>query len=450
MGLLDARKTPTDGDLYGEMAGEYRILRKLGTGGFGTVFEAEHPVLKRKAAVKVLHENRSVDSNAVSRFVAEAQSANQIRHRHIVDIFSFGTLKGGRHFYVMDLLDGAPLDRYLKEHGTLAPDVALPLLRPIADALDALHRGGIVHRDVKPANIFLAWESSGEVVPKLLDFGLVKLLQDSPALTASGVPMGTPFYMSPEQCRGEKVDARSDVYAFGVICYELLTGSPPFVGESASAVLVMHVVNEPAPPSSRASGLPTELDAPVLAMLAKDPAKRPATVGEGFRALEEAAARAGLDVPAGLLHLPRPSAPPDASEDLGGRSTERPTGFRRGDAEGFAGRTGPRPKDAVSVWIVGGIFVAVAVLGFAFLKGRKASRADETPSATAKAMPPETVVVPAVAPTATASADPARAAESSAPRAPSASASAAPSPSAPSPRPGPKRSRTPSDLENPF
>ena len=334
MGLLDARKTPTDGELYGEMAGEYRIVRKLGTGGFGTVFEAEHPVLKRKAAVKVLHTNRSVDSAAVLRFIAEAQSANQIRHRHIVDIFSFGTLRGGRHFYVMDLLDGAPLDRYLRERFSLPVDVALPLLGPIAAALDALHAAGIIHRDVKPANIFLAWESSGEVVPKLLDFGLVKLLADSPVHTASGVPMGTPYYMSPEQCRGEKIDARSDVYAFGVICHELLTGSPPFGGDSPSSVLVAHLVQAPPRMSERTPELRPSSTRPCSPCSRRMRLRVRATVGAAFRALEDAAKRAGIELPAGLPHLPRPSSPPDDDRaPSGGHSTARPTGARGALAE---------------------------------------------------------------------------------------------------------------------
>ena len=396
MGLLDARKTPTDGELYGEMAGEYRIVRRLGTGGFGTVFEAEHPVLKRKAAVKVLHTNRSVDSAAVLRFIAEAQSANQIKHRHIVDIFSFGTLKGGRHFYVMDLLDGAPLDRYLRERHNLPPEVALPLLGPIADALDALHAAGIIHRDVKPANIFLAWESNGEVVPKLLDFGLVKLLADSPVHTASGVPMGTPFYMSPEQCRGEKIDARSDVYAFGVICHELLTGSPPFSGDSPSAVLVAHLVQAAPRMSERAPELPAPLDEPVLAMLQKDAASRPNSVGEAFRALEQAAKRAGIEIPSGLPRLPRPSAP-KAEEDapLAEHSTERPTGARRALAELEAQARRQSDADGASSLRrvalavgVAALLVGVAALSLSLLRGGAT-----TPSPEASAAPSQTAPI---------------------------------------------------------
>jgi serine/threonine-protein kinase len=287
------------------MAGEYRIVRKLGAGGFGTVYEAIHPVLARKAAVKVLHSSRSLDDTAVARFFAEARAANQIRHRHIVDIFSFGTLPNGQHFYVMDLLEGVPLDRYLDQKPELSPGVVLSLMRPVAHALDELHAKGIVHRDVKPANIFLAWEGE-EVVPKLLDFGLVKLLSESPFQTASGVPMGTPFYMSPEQCRGEKVDGRADVYAFGVVCHELLTGSPPFGGDSPAAVLVAQVIQCAPRLSEVRSGLPATLDEPVLRMLEKEADKRPSTVGAAFEALERAARAGGIEVLEGLPHLPRP------------------------------------------------------------------------------------------------------------------------------------------------
>jgi serine/threonine protein kinase len=288
------------------MAGEYRLGKKLGEGGFGAVFEAEHPLLKRRAAVKILHQAAGVDSEAVLRFISEAQAVNQIKSRHIVDIFSFGVLADGRHFYVMDLLKGEPLDRYLDRQVRCDVPTALQLLRPIAETLDAAHAAGIVHRDLKPQNIFLAWEPSGETVPKLLDFGMAKLLAESPVHTASGTPVGTPLYMSPEQARGDKVDGRADVYAFGVLCHELLTGNVPITGESAVVVLVAHLMQAPPRVSEVQPDLPSELDAPILQMLEKNPDARPATVGEALHALIRAAERAGYEIPPGVPRLPLP------------------------------------------------------------------------------------------------------------------------------------------------
>ncbi|HEY0467684.1 MAG TPA: serine/threonine-protein kinase, partial [Polyangiaceae bacterium] len=173
-------------DITGWMAGEYRLGRKLGEGGFGTVYEAMHPLLKRRAAVKVLHRIAGSDSEAVLRFVAEARAVNQIKNRHIIDIFSFGRLTDGRHFYVMDLLEGEPLDRFIAREGRCSVENTVQLLRPIAEALDAAHAAGVVHRDLKPQNIYLIWDSTGETVPKLLDFGMAKLLGDSRVHTVSG------------------------------------------------------------------------------------------------------------------------------------------------------------------------------------------------------------------------------------------------------------------------
>jgi serine/threonine protein kinase len=300
-------------DVVGRMAGEYRLTRKLGEGGFGAVYEAEHPLLRRRAAVKVLHQVAGMDSDAVLRFISEAQAANHIRSRHIVDVFSFGKLPNGRHFYVMDLLDGEPLDRFLRREKHCEVKTTLQLLRPIAEALDAAHAAGVVHRDLKPQNLFLAWEASGETVPKLLDFGMAKLLSESAVQTVSGVPIGTPLYMSPEQARGEKVDGRSDVYALGVLCHEMLTGKVPFTGESPLAVLVSHLTL-PAPRASEVlPELPSELDEPILAMLHKEPSGRPATAGAAIAALVAAAERAGIVVPSGMPHLPRPRELPAAT-----------------------------------------------------------------------------------------------------------------------------------------
>jgi serine/threonine-protein kinase len=297
------------------MAGEYRLRRKLGEGGFGTVYEAEHPVLKRRAAVKVLHQVAGLDSDAVMRFIAEAQAVNQIQSQHIIDVFSFGRLTDGRHFFVMDLLDGEPLDRYLAREKRIDVESTLRLLRPIAEALDSAHAAGIVHRDLKPQNVFLTWSASGETVPKLLDFGMAKLLSESPVRTASGTPMGTPLYMSPEQARGERVDGRSDIYSLGVLCHEMLSGKLPITGQSTIAVLVAQLT-QPAPPLSESSeDLPTALDQPILNMLAKDATARPETAGAALAALIDAARSAGIEAAPGLPKLPRPPPREPGAED---------------------------------------------------------------------------------------------------------------------------------------
>jgi serine/threonine-protein kinase len=463
------------------MAGEYRLLRKLGEGGFGAVYEAEHPLLKRRAAVKVLHRVADRDSDAVLRFISEAQAVNQIRTRHIIDVFSFGQLSDGRHFYVMDLLDGEPLDRWLKHEGRLEPATALQLLTPIADALDLVHRAGIVHRDLKPQNIFLAWDANGDTLPKLLDFGMAKLLGESPVHTVSGTPIGTPLYMSPEQARGEKVDHRSDVYALGVLCYEMLTGQLPFVGDTTVAVLMAHIIQAPPRASEACPAVSPLLDAPLLRMLDKDPLQRPASAGEAVAALRSAALEAGATLTEGPLRLPRPAASVSGEQPRGEPDTllDDNFGSTEPDAPGSVSTTGA----ARPLWPFGlGLLGLGAVLGFVVLRGA-------SPTAEPEALSTAPVVsAPNASPAAAALSLGSAVVESSASSAPlvppasvaaSASASASAAPSRPaasvvpsvqaSPAPGasvaapvrapdskkakPQASaatRIPTDLENPF
>jgi serine/threonine protein kinase len=387
-------------DIVGRMAGEYRLLRKLGEGGFGAVYEAEHPLLRRRAAVKVLHQVAGMDSDGVLRFISEAQAANQIRSRHIVDVFSFGKLPNGRHFYVMDLLVGEPLDKFLRREKRCEINTTLQLLRPIAEALDAAHAAGVVHRDLKPQNLYLTWESSGETVPKLLDFGMAKLLSESAVHTVSGVPIGTPLYMSPEQARGEKVDGRSDVYALGVLCHEMLTGRVPFTGESPLAVLVSHLTVAPPPVSEVLPELPSELDQPILAMLHKEPSGRPATAGGAIAALVHAAERAGHTVPVGMPHLPRPRDLPVSTPSS--FSPQPLTPDRVADASPSGERehierasTQPVRRDAKALWALWALPVVLAA--FVAYLGRSALDTPESPAASGPiaASPP---AAPSVAP----------------------------------------------------
>jgi serine/threonine-protein kinase len=296
----------------GEVVGEYRVERKLGEGGFGTVYLATHPVIGKEVAIKVLHRRYSADPAIVTRFVAEARAVNQIRHKNIIDIFGFGKLSDGRHYYVMELLDGAPLDRLLARRERLGLAEALPILRGVARALDAAHKKGIAHRDLKPENVFLESDADG-VIPKLLDFGVAKLLgpqsgagEDNPK-TETGVRIGTPHYMSPEQCRGRGVDHRTDIYAFGVLAFRILAGKLPFTGDDTMDVVLQHLQAAPPRVSAVAPSLPAAIDAPIQWMMQKDPARRPANLATAVAALEQAGRAAGLELPS---HTPAPDELP--------------------------------------------------------------------------------------------------------------------------------------------
>jgi serine/threonine-protein kinase len=267
--------------------GEYRIDRKIGRGAFGSVYQASHPVIGKLVAIKILARKYSVEPEMVNRFVTEARSVNQIRHRNIIDIFSFGTLPDGRAFYVMELLEGETLHARLARVGRLSLGEALPIFRAVARALDAAHAHGIAHRDLKPDNIYLAADADG-TQPKLLDFGIAKLLheRDSPHKTESGIAVGTAYYMSPEQCRGKDVDHRTDFYAFGAVAYQVLTGEMPIDAPDYLSLLMRQISVEPAPPSSRVPELPPAVDDAIAWLMRKDPAQRPPDLATAVRALE--------------------------------------------------------------------------------------------------------------------------------------------------------------------
>jgi serine/threonine-protein kinase len=318
--LPDEAFTGVDPDLLeGQMVGEYRVESKLGEGGFGCVYRSVHPLIGKAAAIKVLNRQYSSSPQMVSRFIAEARAVNQIRHRNIIDIFSFGSLEDGRQYYVMELLEGMPCDAYLTQRGRLGPEEAIPILRGVARALDAAHATGIAHRDLKPENIFLVFDEDGGVFPKLLDFGIAKLLSDSSMSghkTRTGTPMGTPHYMSPEQCRGKNIDHRTDIYSFGVLTHTVLTGQVPFDGDDVMDILFKQI-NEKAPRmSSVCPDLPAALDAPVLQMLEKDPAARPESLTAAIDALARAASEAGYAVQVSSGRNARTSGDPAANGSL--------------------------------------------------------------------------------------------------------------------------------------
>jgi serine/threonine-protein kinase len=283
------------GDLDAELAagtivGEFRVDRLIGRGSFGRVYRAMHPLIDKLVAIKVLAHKFSVEPDMVNRFVTEARAVNQIRHRNIIDIFSFGTLPDGRAYYVMELLEGRTLHEQLKATGRLSLADALPILRGVARALDAAHAKGIAHRDLKPENVFLVDNGEG-IAPKLLDFGIAKLLGEtaSPHDTATGIAVGTASYMSPEQCRGKGVDHRTDLYAFGAVAYQMLTGRVPFEGPDQLTVLAQQIHAEPEPASSRVPELPRAIDHAIARLMRKDPKKRPPDLATAVRAFELAA-----------------------------------------------------------------------------------------------------------------------------------------------------------------
>ncbi|HUQ07430.1 MAG TPA: serine/threonine-protein kinase [Kofleriaceae bacterium] len=263
----------------GSHVGDWRIDGKIGEGGMGSVHAATHPVIGKRAAIKVVRAEMLRSPGMAERFVQEARAANQIDHPSVVDIFDIGQLADGRPYLVMELLRGRTLGERM-EQGRMSPLEAIDVLLQIADALVAAHAHGVVHRDLKPDNIYLNDAPSGATAVKIVDWGIAKLRDDatprSMSLTTSGVILGTPQYVSPEQARGKSLDERSDIYSLGVIAYEMFLEGPPFVAESVADMVAMHLREPPPPPSDVWPDIPPQLEALLLAMLAKDVAGRPA------------------------------------------------------------------------------------------------------------------------------------------------------------------------------
>ncbi|HSS03380.1 MAG TPA: serine/threonine-protein kinase, partial [Kofleriaceae bacterium] len=265
--------------------GQYRIVRKLGAGGMGMVFLGEHMLLGRRAAIKTLLPTVQVNQEIVERFFNEARAASAITDPGVIQIFDFGYHVDGTAYIVMELLEGEALSARIDRVGKLPLPDAIRIARQIAGSLAAAHARNIVHRDLKPENIFLVRdaEAQGGERTKILDFGICKLSQadGDVAVTQVGAMVGTPVYMSPEQCRGASdVDHRSDIYAFGCLVFHMLTGRPPFVGESSGDLIVAHMQADPPAPSLYVSGLPFEVDALLLRCLAKAPEDRFSSMSE--------------------------------------------------------------------------------------------------------------------------------------------------------------------------
>ncbi|WP_437296553.1 serine/threonine-protein kinase [Sorangium sp. So ce426] len=262
----------------GARVGDYILERPLAQGGFSFVYRATHAERGTAAALKVLHADLASDLDAVVRFAREIEAIQRLDHPNVVEIFDHGRLGSRGHpYYVMELLEGCSLDEHLRARGRLSAADVLALLEPLCSALDAAHRCGIVHRDIKASNVFLA-EQGGRRRVVLLDFGVAKLLDaPGPALTSSRHIVGTPTCISPEQILGESIDSRADVYALGVLTYRMLVGEPPFVERSYPMLRQLHLYVDPPRPSTRARVHPA-LDEVILRAMSKDRRERTPTI----------------------------------------------------------------------------------------------------------------------------------------------------------------------------
>jgi eukaryotic-like serine/threonine-protein kinase len=254
------------------VAERYRLESVLGTGGMGTVYQALQEPLRRRVALKLLHPQFLDEPEVIARFRREAKAASRVQHPSIAQIFDFGFAADQSPYLAMEFVEGESLSRVLEQAGPLSVARALNILVQVAESFVAMHGAGVVHRDLKPHNILVTPPSKTADRIKVLDFGLAKIVgkDSSCSLTARGVVLGTPEYMSPEQVAGEKVDARTDLYSFGVVAFQLLTGRVPFQG-SVLAVMCAHIQDAPPSPSSAARrvDLPPALDRLVLRCLSK-------------------------------------------------------------------------------------------------------------------------------------------------------------------------------------
>ena len=291
-------------DLVGKVFdNRYEVEALVGRGGMGWVFKARHLTMQHEVALKLLRRDVSVDMSVVRRFYQEARSCAQLKHPNTIRVHDFGASDDGYLFLAMEFLVGEPLGRRIKDHGPMGVARTLRVARQVCDSLDEAHARGMVHRDLKPDNIFLTQVHRLRDFVKVLDFGIAKVMHNeteaAQTLTTTGLVVGTPKYMAPEQAQAKPVDRRSDLYSLGIILYEMLTGSVPFQAPSATTMLIQHisVAPPPLPESIGGEAIPAGLRELVALLLAKEPAERPATAAVVGDRLAEIGRTADIEEP---------------------------------------------------------------------------------------------------------------------------------------------------------
>ncbi|HEY2745858.1 MAG TPA: serine/threonine-protein kinase [Polyangia bacterium] len=391
---------PTADRLLGRvLGGRYRLLARLGQGGMGTVYRATHTLMDKPVAVKILRGELATDAEAVARFHREARSASRLDHDHCIRVTDFGQSDDGLLFLVMELLDGHSLS-HITRRGPVPAARAAAIGVAIAEALQHAHDAGIIHRDLKPDNVFLARRNKGREIVKVLDFGLAKLASDSaigPSITRDGTVFGTPEYMAPEQAEGEKLDGRTDVYALGVILYQLVCGEVPFKSTNFVALLTKQVSEEPTPPRDRRPDLeiPPGLELIIMKCLAKRRDDRYGVAGEIADALEPFAAS---DTSQSIVLPTREIGHSGAMAQLGAvdlsatRDMAQPTPYPDGSGESMTesqlrGEFVPRSFGRNVALGLGGVALVAAAFAFVFMGRARRHVMPSTPQAAA-AEPP--------------------------------------------------------------
>jgi eukaryotic-like serine/threonine-protein kinase len=399
------------------VAGRYRVVERLGQGGMGNVYLAVHEAIEKKIALKVLRLEFSIKPDLVTRFQQEAISASRVKHPGVLDVFDFGRLDNGCFFIAMELLQGRDLADELERRHVLEAERAVRIALQICRALAAAHTQGVVHRDLKPENVYLHDTSDGDELVKIVDFGIAQLRTNQELaaqqterrrLTRTGMIFGTPEYMSPEQALGKSVDARADVYATGIILYEMLTGAVPFTGDSFFGVLNAHL-NQPLPAMRSlypALSISAQLESAISRALAKDPDERYPSLRELAAELE--ASPEGRR--SGMARAEASRLPAAAGER---RSQPTAAQFAQPAPEPIAAAAEPRParRSLAGVIVLGLALAGVTAAATVLLWGQSAPPAapNRAPSSSASGLPPapsETAAV-ATAPVADATAAPA-------------------------------------------
>ena len=375
-------KSVSDPLLGQTLAGKYLVAKLIKRGGMGAVYQGKHVLMDKTVAIKVLRPALAVDDDVVARFSREAKAASRISHPHAVSVTDFGESENGIVFLVMEYLEGRTLKEIIRSEGAMPLKRVVEIIRQVTGALDAAHGQGVVHRDLKSDNIMVSQTNGGDWA-KVLDFGIAKIQQPASVkdadLTAPNLVIGTPQYMSPEQCsQTQPLDARSDIYSLGVNIYEMLAGRVPFTGESATMIMMQHVQDPPPSVLATRPDLPPAVDAVITRALAKVPADRFQTAGELFAALSNAAGEDLVAAPrSASTVLSAPVSP--AADDLDEETVVRPR-----ETPQYAPSPAVTPEEIASFspWriIVPAAIVIVVVFGIVFLLTRSAGQPQPKPT----------------------------------------------------------------------